>query len=127
MLMTPWFRTLQQTVARKLSRGLATNRRSRRNGISLRLEPLEERIVPATITVTSAADTSSPGFVTLREAIQAANTNLSVNGSVAGGVNGDTIQRSDLTMNHVALAATSCDEISPQLLAKIKDINVREI
>ena len=113
MLMTPWFRTLQQTLARKLSRGLATNRRSRRNGISLRLEPLEERIVPAIITVTSATDISSPGFVTLREAIQAANTNLSVNGSVAGAATGDTIQFSlALAGSTITLNGTQLPTIS---------------
>jgi CSLREA domain-containing protein len=46
---------------------------------------LEERVVLSTITVTSLADTLSAGNgVTLRDAIQAANTDASVDGSVAG-------------------------------------------
>ncbi|MBN9118617.1 MAG: Ig-like domain repeat protein [Planctomycetes bacterium] len=53
----------------------------------LAVEALEDRLVPATITVTSLADvalgTSHTG-VTLRDAIQAANTDTSVNGSTAG-------------------------------------------
>ncbi len=94
MLKTPWFRTLQQTIARKLSRGYSTNRRSRRNGISWRLEPLEERIVPANIiTVTSAADdlTAGDAFITLREALHAANSN-GLQDTVTGSATGDTIQ-----------------------------------
>ncbi len=82
MLITPWFRRVQQTVARKLSRGLATNRRSRRNGISWRLEQLEERIVPVVITtVLSAVDSFAAG--TLRSALLTASTN---------GATGDIIQ-----------------------------------
>jgi CSLREA domain-containing protein len=51
----------------------------------LRLEGLEGRAVPAVITVTSLADnTTIDGQVTLREAIQAANTDTSVDGSAAG-------------------------------------------
>ena len=69
-------------------------RRSRRGGTSWWLERLEDRIVPAIITVTSAADNLTvDNQVTLREAIQAANTNLSVDGSTAGsGAVADTIQ-----------------------------------
>lgn len=51
--------------------------------------------VPVTITVTSLADNSTvDGQVTLREAIQAANENISVDGSEAGGGD-DTIVFSD--------------------------------
>jgi len=52
---------------------------------SLRLEPLEDRRMLAVITVNSMADDLVvDGMVTLREAIQAANTDTSVDGSVAG-------------------------------------------
>lgn len=50
-------------------------------------EELEPRILLSTITVTSLADTLNAGAsngVTLRDAIQAANTDTSVDGSVAG-------------------------------------------
>ena len=52
-----------------------------------RLEVLEGREVPATISVTSLADFAlgaRHSGVTLRDAVHAANTNTSVNGSVAG-------------------------------------------
>ena len=68
----------------------ASRRPGRRGGLSRRLEHLEDRTVPAIITVTSAADDGSGG-ITLREAIQAANTDLSVDGSTAGSGT-DTIQ-----------------------------------
>jgi CSLREA domain-containing protein len=48
-------------------------------------ECLEERILLSTITVTTLADNlTTDGQVTLREAIQAANTDTSVDGSIAG-------------------------------------------
>lgn len=53
-------------------------------------EAMEDRCLLATITVTSAADSvADDGEVTLREAIKAANTNASVDGSVAG--SGDVV------------------------------------
>ncbi|MFM7919134.1 MAG: right-handed parallel beta-helix repeat-containing protein, partial [Planctomycetaceae bacterium] len=56
------------------------------------MQSLENRILPATITVTSLDDNlNADGFITLREAIQAANTNKAVDGSVAGSVGEDTI------------------------------------
>ncbi len=63
------------------------NRRSFRTTHSrqLRLEPLEDRRLLAAITVNSLADNLVvDGMVTLREAIQAANTDASVDDSVAG-------------------------------------------
>ncbi|MBS0263789.1 MAG: hypothetical protein JSS02_17755, partial [Planctomycetes bacterium] len=55
-------------------------------------EVLETRTLLSTITVTSLADNSLvDGKVTLREAIKAANTNLSVDGSVAGEATGQDI------------------------------------
>src|SRR5262245_37434236 len=51
----------------------------------LGLEPLEIRAVPATITVTSVDDSIAlDGFVTLREAITAANTNAASGDAPAG-------------------------------------------
>ncbi|MFM8725375.1 MAG: hypothetical protein ACKON9_09630, partial [Planctomycetaceae bacterium] len=56
------------------------------------MQSLENRILPATITVTSLDDNLiADGFITLREAIQAANTNKAVDGSMAGSVGEDTI------------------------------------
>src|SRR5262245_24757394 len=53
--------------------------------VRLSLEALEGRLAPAVITVTSLADnTLADGQVSLREAVQAANTDTSVDGSVAG-------------------------------------------
>lgn len=67
-------------------------------------ESLETRILPATIVVTSLADTSiDDGDVTLREAILAAETDASVSGSVAG--NGaDTITFADGLSGTITLA-----------------------
>lgn len=62
-------------------------RRSKPLVAHLRVEPLESREVPAVITVTSLADVppeSQHSGVTLRDAVQAAETDTSVNGSVAG-------------------------------------------
>jgi CSLREA domain-containing protein len=57
----------------------------RRSFLRLLVEPLEDRSLLATVMVTSLADDlAADGGVTLREAIQAANSNLSVDGSVAG-------------------------------------------
>ena len=56
-----------------------------RRNIPLRLEQLEDRSVPAVITVTALADDEvRDGRVTLREAIHAANADLSVDGSTPG-------------------------------------------
>jgi hypothetical protein len=58
------------------------------------VEALEARCVPATITVTSLNDFDpmmAHVGVTLRDAIQAANTNTSVNGSTAGDPGADTV------------------------------------
>jgi CSLREA domain-containing protein len=58
------------------------------------IEKLEDRSTPALITVTSLADALSgpdDGQITLREAIQAANRDVSIDGSTAG-AGADTIQ-----------------------------------
>src|SRR5262245_34612478 len=71
--------------------------RSRQAGparrVRLGLEPLEIRAVPATSTVTGTDDTIAvDGFVTLREAITAANTNAVSGDAAAGSVGADTIE-----------------------------------
>jgi len=61
-------------------------------GRRLRVEQLEDRRMLAVITVDSLDDNLIVnGEVTLREAIVAANTNVSVDGSAAGSVGADTI------------------------------------
>ena len=79
-----WFSAQQPKQRRKKrpshasARGLALSRR-------LHIEPLEDRRMLAVITVDSLADNMVvDGSITLREAIQAANTDASVDGSVAG-------------------------------------------
>src|SRR5262245_23013829 len=58
----------------------------------LAVEPLEVRAVPATITVTGTGDTIAvDGFVTLREAITAANTNAPSGDAAAGDLGLDAI------------------------------------
>jgi hypothetical protein len=62
----------------------------------LLIEPLEDRRLLATITVTSLSDgtlaqLAGDGQVSLREAIEAANDNISVDGSVAGSAGLDSI------------------------------------
>jgi hypothetical protein len=75
-----------------------TARRQKRANHRKRLfaEPLEDRRLMATITVTSLTDgylndLAGDGETSLREAIQAANNNVSVDGSVAGSAGLDTI------------------------------------
>ena len=61
------------------------HRGDRLRGSGSRIESLEARTLLSAIVVTSLADnTALDGLVTLREAIQAANTDSSVDGSVAG-------------------------------------------
>src|SRR5262245_2484147 len=60
----------------------------------LRVEVLEDRITPATVTVTDTGDTIAvDGKVTLREAIESANNNANVNADVVavGAYGNDTI------------------------------------
>jgi CSLREA domain-containing protein len=83
MLKRDWLRAMKASI-NTTSRGAGAKRLQRRAS-KLGIELLESRLVPATITVTSLADNSVvDGMVTLREAIQAANTDTSVDGSVAG-------------------------------------------
>jgi len=93
--------------ASRLSKGLRRKRRQDSLRMRrLRVEALEDRRMLATITVTSAADNLDPDdLITLREAIQAANMDMSVDGSTAGNgadiidfaatLNGDTIVLAD--------------------------------
>src|SRR5690242_12237035 len=56
------------------------------------IETLESRIAPAAFVVTTLSDVvAADGFVSLREAIQAANTDLAVNEAPAGSADGDSI------------------------------------
>ena len=74
-------------MSRSSTRSASPSRggRARGRGPAQRFEALETRTVPATITVTSLADdTTTDTLITLREAIQAANTDASVDGSTAG-------------------------------------------
>ena len=68
----------------------STPRKPRR---PLALEPLEDRLVPAILTVTSVDDSIAiDGFVTLREALTAANTNAVSGDAPAGDAGLDTIK-----------------------------------
>src|SRR5262245_16224105 len=70
---------------RPIMRPFLPSRRRRKSFRPLHFEPLEGRSLLATITVTSLGDARSAGDgVTLREAVQAANTNQSVDGSTSG-------------------------------------------
>src|SRR5262245_48515172 len=58
-----------------------------------RLDVLEDRLAPAILTVTSTGDSIAlDGFVTLREAITAANTNAASGDALAGDFGLDTIR-----------------------------------
>src|SRR5271165_3090925 len=83
-----------------------------------RLESLEDRTTPATITVTSASDTVVAGVVTLREAIQSidAGKNIDANVNAVGnyGTNdtinfniGDGVQTISVAVANGALPALS--------------------
>ena len=86
-----WCRRLFQTGSRRRN-GIGNRRRGsgREFSRSYAAEVLEVRTLLSTITVTSLADNASHnGFVTLRDALTAANTDKSVNGSTAGITNGE--------------------------------------
>ena len=74
-----------KSASRAPGRGFAQGRR-------LHVEALEDRRMLAVITVDSLLDNTFPdGGVTLREAVQAANTNLAVGDAPAGDAGADTI------------------------------------
>lgn len=76
MLLIEWLRLCNRSARRRLTRRVPTQ---------CVLERLEDRTLLATITVTSLADNQTVNSqVTLREAIEAANTDASVDGSEAG-------------------------------------------
>ncbi len=78
MLPSRWLRPLAAQLNRT-----PTQSTVRRPKLRLRVERLEDRTVPATITVTSTGDTISPdGSVTLREAITSINNGANVNADV---------------------------------------------
>jgi hypothetical protein len=69
-------------MAHFLSRN--SNRNASRRPTRLKLEALEDRVAPAVINVTSLADLANPpaGIVTLRSAIQTANTNADASNTI---------------------------------------------
>src|SRR5438552_9400007 len=97
MFVSPWrqwlnrqFKSLQRASVRGRRRPAARLQRFRPG-----LECLEDRWVPATITVTGTGDTIAvDGLVTLREAMTSANNNADVNADVVavGAYGTDTIQ-----------------------------------
>ncbi len=89
--MRPHFRSPKSKFLAGLV-GICANARRRGAGRFRSVEVLECRTVPATITVTSLADNfATDGLVTLREAIEAANNDASVDGSTKGD-GADTIE-----------------------------------
>src|SRR5262245_3359289 len=89
-----WRSIWRRCCLRIAQSGFRTRRANRRWRPMSAADVLEERCLLSTITVTSLADnlTVGDGKITLREALQAANTNLSVDGSTAGQAGGqDTI------------------------------------
>ncbi|MCU0705825.1 MAG: hypothetical protein MUF18_17800, partial [Fimbriiglobus sp.] len=91
----------------------------------IRLEQLENREVPAVITVNSLADNITvDGLVTLREAIQAAETDTSVDGSTAG--SGADIIRFDPTLfgQTINLSLVGDTTFGPTALSISSDITI---
>jgi len=87
------FTELYRRVFANSNRSRHSLKNGRRRNTRLCLEPLEVRAVPAVITVTGTGDTiAADGFVTLREAITAANTNAASGDAAAGDAGLDTIQ-----------------------------------
>ena len=91
-----WRSFLSRSFGKRTRKGKVSASTCRK--VRLHLEELEERAVPAIITVTSFADnlTAGDGQVTLREAIQAANTNsdggnADFTGNVSGAFGDDTV------------------------------------
>ncbi len=93
MLFSSWLRSLPSLISHSSRRQRAMNRRMRQQPKRAalqslgqrRAEQLEDRSLLSSITVTSLADNMDvDGVVTLREAIQAAETDMSVDGSTAG-------------------------------------------
>src|SRR5438132_14434648 len=101
---------------KKLSTGDKQRRRERRHHAGtqgqriLRFEDLEQRQMLAVITVTNLDDNTLPllagGGISLREALEAANTNASVDGSTAGS-GADIIQFAPGLMGTITLKAAS--------------------
>ena len=144
---------LQKSIRRMFDFASAKPRRPQRTSSNKTTpaEVLEQRALLSAITVTSAADTTAEdGMVTLREAIAAANFDISIDGSEAGS-GFDTIQfdaslsgqsivlgegeifiRSDLRINGLGAAASTIDgaalsrifQVSPGSLLEIRDITL---
>lgn len=93
----------------------------------LSFEPLEDRRLLATITVTSLADNLDvDSQVTLREAILAAETNASVDGSVAGDALGrDVIQFDAALSGPIELSVTGDASFGPSALVITSSIAIQ--
>jgi hypothetical protein len=111
---------------RRPSRLAADSARWRsRRGRRLVFEPLEQRQLLATITVTSLADNLHvDGQVTLREAVRAAEFNISVDGSVAGS-GADTIQFAGVLSGDVDLLLVGDTTLGPSALAITTAVTIR--
>ena len=91
----------------------------------LQLEPLEPREVPAVVTVTSLADdTTADGLVTLREALIAAETDTSVDGSAAGS-GADTVVFAAHLSGAVDLTVVGDTSAGPAAFAVTTAVTVR--
>jgi CSLREA domain-containing protein len=94
-------------------------------GRRLVFEPLEDRQMLASITVTSLADNLNvDGQVTLREAIQAAELDIKVDGSTAGS-GADTIQFAAGLSGVVNLLLVGDVAAGPSALAVTSDVRIR--
>ena len=91
----------------------------------LTFEPLEDRRMLATITVTSMADNLNvDGVVTLREAIHAAEMNVSVDGSTAGS-GADTIQFAPGLSGSVDVSIVEDMAVGPSAILVASEITIQ--
>ena len=99
MLLIDWLKWRHRPARRRLARRLPVRQASER---------LEDRTLPATITVTSLSDNLTVDTqVTLREAIEAANSDAPVDGSTAGGGADTIVFASGLTVGGPATITLS--------------------
>jgi hypothetical protein len=100
----------------------ATSRPSRKRP---RLEPLEDRSVPAVITVTTLADNLfADGRVSLREAIRAANTDSSVDGSAHGSGEDRIVFSPALGGGTILLSAVGSHAFGPSALVISSSVRI---
>ena len=83
---------MSRSIKRK-KRNSVSQRRSRNKQVKADYNSLEQRLVLTTFVVTSLADgVAEDGLITLREAVQASNTNTAVSDAAAGDETGDIIR-----------------------------------